>query len=185
MNFVAIDFETANRYRNSACSMALVTVENGKVTDTVYKLIRPPELTFDYWNIRIHGITAKDVVDQPTFAELWDEIKPLLENKIVIAHNAAFDISVLRSILNEYGLEHPMFKHACTVDLSKKVWPGQESYKLSSLAEKFSLSFNHHHALDDAKTCARVALLAAEATKSPTFANLVDVMNLKLKDFKA
>lgn len=183
MNFVAIDFETANRYRTSACSMALVTVIDGKITDTAYRLIRPPELKFDYWNTRIHGITAKDVVDQPTFAELWDDIKPLLDNKTVVAHNAAFDVSVLRSILNEYGLEHPQFKHACTVDLARKVWPGEESYKLSSLAERFKLSFKHHHALDDANTCALVALLAAKEAKAPTFERLVDMMNVKLKDF--
>lgn len=184
MNFVAIDFETANRYRSSACSMAVVTVEKGEVVHTAYHLIRPPVLEFDYWNTKIHGITAHDVVDQPTFPELWNELKPLLDNKVVVAHNAAFDISVLRSLMTEYQLPTADFKHACTVSLARKVWPGETSYKLSALAERFRLSFKHHHALDDACICAQVAMLAAQSVKTNTFTGLLAKIGLPLKNFK-
>lgn len=183
MNFVAIDFETANRCRSSACSMAVVTVESGKVVNTAYHLIRPPVMEFDYWNTRIHGLTAGDVADKPTFAELWDEIRPLLDKKIVVAHNAAFDISVLRSLVTEYHLPQANFKHACTVSLARKVWPGQSSYKLSMLAERFDLTFKHHHALEDAYICAKLTMLAAESAKAATFTGLLEKMGLKLKNF--
>lgn len=185
MNFVAIDFETANRYRSSACSMAVVTVENGTVVDTAYHLIRPPVVEFDYWNTRVHGITSKDVIDKPTFAELWNQLKPLLDNKVVVAHNAAFDISVLKSLINEYQLTPARFRHACTVSLARKVWPGESSYKLSALAERFNLSFKHHHALDDAYICAKVAMLAAKSVKAASFTGLLDRMGLPLKTFNA
>ncbi|MGI6091692.1 MAG: 3'-5' exonuclease [Veillonellaceae bacterium] len=185
MNFVAIDFETANRYRSSACSMAVVTVEDGAVVDTAYHLIRPPVLKFDYWNTRIHGISVQDVADKPTFAELWEELRPLLEGKIIVAHNATFDISVLRSLVMEYELPRPNFKHACTVSLARKVWPGETSYKLSALAERFKLSFRHHHALDDAYICAKVAMLAGESVKAESFLSLLNQTGLTLKSFTA
>ncbi|CUH96524.1 hypothetical protein P22_2614 [Propionispora sp. 2/2-37] len=183
MNVVAIDFETASRSRSSVCSMAAVTVENGQFVRSAYALIRPPVLTFDYWNTRIHGITAKDVRDKPTFAELWQRIKPHLENKIVIAHNAAFDIGVLRSVLQEYQLDKPSFRYACTVDIAKKAWAGLENYKLSTLAQRFAIQFDHHHALHDARTCAMIALLAGQSVQAGSFQQLAAALQVKVRDF--
>jgi DNA polymerase-3 subunit epsilon len=54
--FVALDFETANRYRDSACSIGLVRVENNQVVEKVSYLIRPPRKQFEFTDI--HGINA-------------------------------------------------------------------------------------------------------------------------------
>ena len=183
MNYVAIDFETANRRRSSACSLAAVTVENGQIVKSAYSLIRPPILQFDYWNTRIHGITVNDVVDKPTFAELWPRIRPHLENKIVIAHNATFDIGVLRSMLDEYGLPHPPFQYACTVDIARRVWKDGENYKLSTLANLFAIEFDHHNALHDARTCARIALSAQETVQASSFKHLTEKLGVAVRDF--
>lgn len=183
MNYVAIDFETANRSRSSACSMAAVTVEDGQIVKTAYSLIRPPTLQFDYWNTKIHGITAQDVADKPTFADLWQKIKPHLENKVVIAHNAAFDMSVLRSVLNEYTLPYPRFQYVCTVDIARRVWRDSDNYKLSTLAERFAIKFDHHNALHDARACAMIALLAKEAVKAENFRHLTEKLQITLKPF--
>jgi len=183
MNYVAIDFETANRSRASACSMAAVTVENGQIVNSAYSLIRPPILQFDYWNTKIHGLTAKDVEDKPTFAELWDRIKPQLEHKVVIAHNAVFDIGVLRSMLDEYGLAHPKFQYVCTVEMARRVWTDVENYKLSTLAQRFAIEFDHHHALHDARTCALIALAAQTAVKAISLKQLTEKLNITIRDF--
>lgn len=183
MNYVAIDFETANSSRASACSLAAITVENGVIVRTAYSLIRPPMLQFSYWNTKIHGLTAADVKDKPTFAELWDRIRPHLDNKIVIAHNAAFDISVLRGMLDEYGLPYPAFRYACTVDIARKVWSDLENYKLSTLARRFAIEFEHHNALHDARTCALIALLAKAEAQASSFLHLTDMLQIKLRDF--
>ncbi|MDR3565966.1 MAG: 3'-5' exonuclease [Negativicutes bacterium] len=183
MNYVAIDFETANRARASACSMAAVTVENGQIVNSAYSLIRPPVLQFDYWNTKIHGLTAKDVADKPTFAELWDKIRPHLDNKVVIAHNAVFDIGVLRSMLDEYGLVHPRFQYVCTVDIARRVWTDVENYKLSTLANYFAIEFDHHNALHDARTCAMIALSAQKTMKAKNFKQLTDKLKVTVRDF--
>lgn len=183
MNFVAIDFETANSSRSSVCSLAAVTVENGQIVRSAYSLIRPPVMKFDARNIEVHGIYPEDVKNKPTFDQLWERIRPHLENKIVIAHNAAFDISVLRSILKEYSLAMPTFKHACTVQIAKKTWPGGENYRLSTLAQKFQIDFEHHNALHDARTCAKIAILAGRELQTENFLQLMHILKLSVKDF--
>jgi DNA polymerase III subunit epsilon len=183
MNYVAIDFETANRSRASACSIAAVTVENGQIVNSAYSLIRPPVLQFDYWNTKIHGLTVKDVADKPTFAELWHRLRPHLENKVVIAHNAVFDIGVLRSMLDEYGLPHPRFQYVCTVDIARRVWTDVENYKLATLAERFAIVFEHHNALHDARTCALIALAAQATVKARNFKQLTEKLKVAVREF--
>ena len=67
LNFTAIDFETATRYKNSACSVAVVDIEDGKIVDKYYTLIRPPRMEFDSCNIMIHHITPDMVEDAEDF----------------------------------------------------------------------------------------------------------------------
>jgi DNA polymerase-3 subunit epsilon len=184
MNFVAIDFETANNKRSSACSVAVVEVKDGKIFDSYYALIKPPTMEFNYTNIQIHGITPNDVRDKPTFAGIWQELKPCLDNKIVVAHNASFDMSVLKGCINEYCLEPPKFQHFCTVSIARKVWPELEDHKLGTLGQYFNIDFNHHNALDDARTCAAVALLAGKKLNVSNFAQLVQKTELPIKNFK-
>ncbi|KMO58183.1 DNA polymerase III subunit alpha, partial [Lacticaseibacillus rhamnosus] len=96
MDFIAMDFETANRKRASACSLALVVVQQNRVVDSFYTLINP-QMQFDPQNIRIHGITPDMVQDQPTFDRVWPHIQMFYTpGRIVTAHNAPFDVSVLR-----------------------------------------------------------------------------------------
>lgn len=183
MNFVAIDFETANEKRNSACSVAVVEVKEGKLYDSFYALIRPPELRFAYRNIEVHGITAQDVRNQPEFPFVWQKLAAYLENKIVIAHNASFDMSVLKHCLQTYSIPMPNFQHCCTVRIARKVWPDLENHKLNTLGNYFHIDFNHHNALDDARTCAAVALLAGKACKTASFAEMVAKLHVAVNKF--
>lgn len=92
MDFITIDFETANFQRNSACEIGLTFVKDNQITETKSWLIRPKINHFEPMNVSIHGITAADVWEQPRFDELWkSELKGLLENQFLIAHNASFD----------------------------------------------------------------------------------------------
>ena len=95
MDFVAIDFETANSVRSSVCSIGIVKVKNGKIQEELYTLINPLS-EFHYYNMKIHGITEYMVHDAPTFEEFWPKFKVFIENQTIIAHNASFDIGVLR-----------------------------------------------------------------------------------------
>ena len=70
MNFITIDFETANAQRNSPCEIGLTFVENFEIIESKSWLIKPINNEFDYFNIMIHGITPEDVENEPEFATL-------------------------------------------------------------------------------------------------------------------
>lgn len=184
MNFAAIDFETANNRRSSACSVAIVEIKDGIITDSYYTLIRPPQMDFSYFNIQIHGIRPEDVREQPTFAEVWPELRQRLAGRIVVAHNAQFDMSVLRSCLKEYDLGKPKFSHCCTVIIARKVWPELENHKLDTVGNYLQLAFNHHNALDDARTCAAIPLLAGKKLQVDNFASLALNTGVMVKPFE-
>ncbi|GHV86443.1 hypothetical protein AGMMS50230_20510 [Spirochaetia bacterium] len=163
MNFVTIDFETAKYSRESACAVGLVNYQDGKVIDSFYSLIRPPILYIRPDFTDIHGLTVEDVKDAPNFADIWENrIKPFIGGLPLAAHNALFDMGVLREVLEWYEISIPRQKYFCTLALSRRTWPELESHALTTLAENFGIVYNAHNALDDAMTCGRLVLMSAE-----------------------
>ncbi|UQZ35385.1 DNA polymerase III subunit epsilon [Paenibacillus sp. PK3_47] len=161
MNFTAIDFETANSSRSSACSLGLVQIRDGVITAEHVWLIDPRQ-RFDGMNIAIHGITPSMVQGQPTFGELWPTLVPLLQDEIVVAHNAAFDMSVLRYCLDASGNSYPAFQYMCSYLLSKKILQDLPSHKLNVVSQHFGITLKHHDALDDARASAGILLKLME-----------------------
>lgn len=160
MDFITIDFETATKDRDSPCEIGLTFVRDRQIVDTKSWLIKPKYDEFDYFNILIHGIRPQDVADKPEFNVLWTEIKPLVENQFLIAHNAGFDISVLRSTLEAYKIPFPTLNYSCSYIFSKKVWHGLPSYDLKTLCKVNDIDLNHHRAGADSKATAELTLKA-------------------------
>jgi DNA polymerase-3 subunit epsilon len=179
MNFVSIDFETAKYSRESACSIGLVKFINGKKADFFYSLIRPPSLYIRPDFTEIHGLTVDDVKDAPTFASLWESaVKPFIGSLPLAAHNAQFDMGVLRAALEWYGIEVPSQPYFCTLKLSRCVWPELESHALTALAETFGIIYDAHNALEDAETCGKLVQMAAEKYQRAGLAELLAAAGL-------
>ncbi len=179
MNFTAIDFETANSDRGSVCSVGLARVENGEVVGGLHQLIRPEPLVFDPMNVAIHGISARDVADAPTFAEFWPTLWRAVSGPLV-AHNAAFDMSVLRYSLDRAGLAYPETDYFCTLVISRLIWPHRSTHALNHIASDMGLSFQHHDAAEDARVCALVALAACRQLEAPTLYRLPERCTLRM-----
>ena len=162
MNFVTIDFETGMYKPESACSVGLVKYIDGKEIDSYYSLIRPPRLYIRRDFTAIHGLVVDDVKDAPTFAELWENIQTFIADFPLAAHNAIFDMGVLRAVLIYYSLPVPPLKFFCTVALARKTWPELKSHSLTALAKNFNIVYDAHNALDDARTCGRLVQIAEE-----------------------
>lgn len=161
---IAIDFETATEARASACSVGLAFIENGVVVRVEERLIRPPGNRFSPFNTAIHGIRAEDVAYAPEFPEVMAEFLGDFEGAIMVAHNAAFDFSVIRACLDFYGLPYPEFSYLCSVKLAQRHWPDLGSHRLNVLAAHLGFSFQHHNAAEDARICAEACLaMAGEA----------------------
>lgn len=180
MDFVAIDFETATSDYSSICSMGICVVENSRIVKVKEFLVRPTPLEFNDYNIKIHGITPSMVENEPTFAELWDEIKPYIENKLIVAHNASFDIGALCATLTQYGIKFPTLDYICTVKLSQDAYPDFPSHKLNNLCSSLGITFSHHHAADDAYACACVLLCIMRDYKLGGLKELCDKFSLNV-----
>jgi DNA polymerase-3 subunit epsilon len=160
MDFITIDFETATAQRDSPCELGLTFVKDRQIVETKSWLIKPMYDDFDYFNVLIHGIRPEDVADKPEFDVLWEEIKPLIENQFLIAHNAGFDMSVLRRTLEAYQLPFPTLQYSCSYIFSKKVWQGLPAYDLKTLCNANGIVFKHHRAGADSRATAELALKA-------------------------
>lgn len=158
MEFVAIDFETANHSPSSACQLAAVVVQNGEITAEHSWLIRPPRSYFAPKNIEIHGIRREDVADAPSMGKLWPEFKGIVGDRPLIAHNARFDLGVLIASLEAYNVSCPDLEFNCTRLLAKRAWPGKARYGLKPLGDWLGIRFKHHDALEDSRCCATIAL---------------------------
>ena len=157
-DFIAIDFETADQGRDSACSLALVRVSGGKVRDTFYRLIRPPRARMMFTHI--HGITWEQVADQPDFGQLWPEIRDwIADAPFLVAHNAPFDKGVLAECCRAYGYPAPLVGFVCTVRVARDVWNLRPA-KLPDVCRFLAQPLNHHDALSDAVACAEILLAA-------------------------
>lgn len=162
LDFTAIDFETASGRRTSACSVGLVYVEGGRITGTDHYLIRPYPEYFSASNIAVHGITASDVRDAPTFAELWPDICGKLAGKTVAAHWTSFDMSVLQNTLNHYGIPVPDMDVICSCLMARAAYPQLPRHSLDAVCDHLGIPLDHHKADSDAQGSASIILRISE-----------------------
>lgn len=161
MRALAIDFETANEQRSSPCSVGLAWIEDGAVIRVEERLIRPKDMRFSRFNIAVHGIRPEHVEDAAEFPEVMEEFEDDLGDALVIAHNAAFDMSVMRATYALYGIACPDIDYVCTLKMARMVWQDLASHRLNEVSRHIDFSFKHHNAAEDAHACGEVALAVA------------------------
>ena len=152
LNFTTIDFETANGSPASPCAVGLVKVVDGHIVDEYLATFMPPSPHdwFHEGNIRIHGIKRSDVEDGHTWSEILPQVREFVDGDVLVAHNATFDMGVLKASAEAISFELP------------KVY-NLESYRLNAVAYAIGHEeFDHHDALADADACARIMIHAAK-----------------------
>jgi DNA polymerase III subunit epsilon len=158
MKFLAIDFETANYDEYSACALGLVTVQDLVITEETHWLIRPPDKYFVPRFIDLHGITWDKVKDVPTFDEYWPQLLPMIENAdFLVAHNAPFDVGVMKACCRLYNLPFPRFHYRCTVQAARQhfsIYPT----KLPDVCRHLDIPLSHHDPLSDARASATIMI---------------------------
>ena len=183
LDFTAIDFETANGKPASACAVGLVKVRGGQIVATYSTLINPPTgwLDFHPGNIRVHGIYPKDVENAPTWPEVLAQMLDFIEGDVLIAHNASFDMAVMRKTTEAVGGTLPELNYACSLLISRKTY-NLESYRLNQVAYAVGHEeFDHHDALADSDACARIIIHAAKRHGVEDLAGLLAETKQQLK----
>jgi len=180
MEFLALDFETATQQPDSPCELGIALVRGGVVREVRNWLIKPKQWPyFSPWNVAVHGIRPADVAEAPRWNGIWDEVAVLLDGATVVAHNAAFDMSVLRSTLAAHGIAHPTFQYFCSVGMSRKMWPGRSSYGLKPMCDMHGIPLKHHRAGNDAEATAELVLRATD--QRPSFDITQFLLDSKVK----
>ena len=184
LDFTAIDFETANSSPASACSVGLVRVRGGRVVATAGWLIRPlsGHDEFQEWNVRIHGIRAQDVRTAASWPEQFDRLCDFAGADVLVAHNAGFDLKVLRTASEVAELDCPPYRSLCSLQVARKVYD-LESYRLPIAAAAAGFAeFSHHDALADARACAQIVIDAARRTGAPDVHALASGLSLRVAE---
>lgn len=187
VDFTAIDFETANSHASSACSVGLVRIRDGKVADRARWLIKPPAGHDEFlpFNIKIHGITPEMVEHAAGWAEQLTELREFIGDDIAVAHNAGFDMGVIRTACAETVVPTPKLRYFCTVQLSRKTYDiPSHRLPLAAAAAGFG-EFSHHEALADAEACAAIVIDAARRHNVDDVPALAKATGLRIAQLKA
>ena len=156
--FVAFDVETPNYANDRISAIGITLVEGGKITREWYSLV-DPEARFDPFNVALTGITPEMVRGKPAFPRLWQEIRPLMDSGLLVAHNAPFDLAVLAKCLRDYGIAwHASVPYACTCQMSRRLMPGLPNHRLNTLCTHLGIGLDHHHAGSDSRACGEILL---------------------------
>lgn len=183
LDFTAIDFETANGSPASPCAVGMVRVRAGKIVDSLAFLIQPPYPNnwFHEGNIRVHGIRPSDVDGAPTMTEALDFMLRFIDSDVLIAHNAPFDMGVLRASAAAIEAPLPDLNYACSLAISRKTY-NLESYRLNAVAYAVGHEeFDHHDALADSDACARIIIHAAARHNAENLDELLTATKQVLK----
>lgn len=147
-----LDIETTGLGPPSAriTEIGALRVENGVVVKT-YKQLINPEVNVPSFITRLTGITDEMLWDSPTFKAIADELELFLDGALFIAHNVNFDYSFIKSEFERIGYKFNMDR-ACTVKLSKKLYPEHRSHALDRIIERLGIDItSRHRAYDDAE----------------------------------
>ena len=184
LDITAIDFETANSSPASACSVGLVRVRDGAVVAQTGWLIRPPagHDEFQEWNVRIHGIRAHEVAGADGWIDQLDRLCAFAGADVLVAHNAGFDLNVIRRACEVTEAPTPPYRSLCSLSVARKVYD-LDSYKLPRAAAAAGFgAFPHHDALADARACAQIVIDAARRTASRTVHGLAEAIGVRIAD---
>ena len=182
LDFTAIDFETANGSPASPCAVGLIRVRDSKPVETLELLFRPPvpHDWFSEGNIRVHGITPEMVQNAPSYSEVINQMLEFIDEDLLVAHNASFDMGVLVASAKAINQELPKLRYGCSLRIARKTY-NLESYRLNAVAYAIGHEdFEHHNALADSDACARIVIHAAGRHGVDNFPGLLEVTKVKL-----
>lgn len=176
--YLSLDVETPNRKNDRISQIGLLLIQNGNVIEDHSSLINP-ETYFAEINTEITGIDEEKVAHAPTLAQYWPSVKDLFEKYVVVAHNAAFDLTVLYKALVSYSIDFPKIYYVCTCQESMQRLPELKHFSLKALSEHFGIPLGtQHDAGSDAEGCS----LLFEKMKSQGFSFTPELFKASIKN---
>lgn len=180
---VAIDFETANSSPLSICQVGIIVFKDGELVFEYDNYIKPPlgYDEFNFYNVRVHGITESDVENALQWNQAYKHFSKYFDNAVFVAHNASFDMRVLKNINEHYGISLKPSEYYCTVELSRKVFPYLPNHKLNTVSKHLDIDLNHHDAKSDAHASAMIIFKSLQLVEGENVSDLFAKTNMVAK----
>ena len=155
--FVCFDVETPNARNDRMSAIGITVVDDGVITEEFFSYVNPEE-PFDTFNTELTGISTETVASAPSFKELWPGIKAVMSSGVLVAHNAPFDMGVLKKCLKDYGIIwKERVSYICTVRIGRKILP-DISHRLNEMCRYYRIGLDHHKADSDSRACAEILI---------------------------
>ena len=169
-----LDFETTGLNRPRATQIALIALgENLEVEDEFQATINPEQVVDDLV-LNLTHLTQAELNASPRFVDVWGKIFPLIDGRVIAAHNAPFDMGVLANEFQAMKLKGSPRDYICTSRAARKIVPGVDDYKLPTLIHHFGIVNSlAHSAVGDTRATYELLLKLREI--EPSFPSLADV----------
>lgn len=167
--YAVVDLETTGHSSakgDRIIEIAIVLLKNGEVTKRYSRFVNPMQEIPPFIQ-KLTNITAVEVESAPTFEEIAEEVRSLLEGTVFVAHNTSFDLPFLQQEFRRCGIRPWEGQQIDTVELSKIVFPMFPSYRLQDVAELLGIVLpSAHRATDDAEATANLYVYCVEKLKT-------------------
>ena len=154
--YVVFDFETTGMdfMNNGITEIGAVKISGGKITEQFTTLVKP-DYPIMSEIVQITGITPEMVENSPKIQDVLPDFLKFIEYSVIVAQNAAFDMSFLRRFAAEcdYEANNAVMD---TLEMSRRLLPQLRHHDLQTLADHFGIVFHHHRALSDAYATAEI-----------------------------
>ena len=156
--YCVFDVETPNAESNRMSAIGITLIDGDRITGSFDTLINP-ETYFSSFNIALTGISPEHVKNAPTFDQVWERVAPMFHGRILVAHNAVFDLGVLAKCIRAYGISFmEVVPYLCTVRMGRKLLTQLPNHKLDTISAYYGIDLDHHKADSDAHACAEILL---------------------------
>ncbi len=148
MTYAIIDIETTGgSFKTGRITEIAVYLHSGAKLIDSYTTLVNPEVPIPPFVVKLTGITDKMVSVAPTFSEIAKEVQTFTAGAVFVAHNANFDYNFIREEYRRLGMEFRR-KRLCTVQMSRRAFPGLPSYSLDKITHELGIKLNGHHRAD-------------------------------------
>lgn len=182
--FVVVDVEATSlpKPNNRIIELAAIQLDYQTIGPRYETLINPGTPIPKYVQ-QMTGITNDAVQDAPPFETVAGDIRSFIGDRVIIAHNSAFDVGIINSEFRRLDNSVMSNRALCTVKLSRKLLPGLDRYRLGEVSEYFNIAIeNRHRATDDALAAARIftrLMAIAEEEGKTTLESLLKIGGLR------
>lgn len=185
-DIAVLDFETMNNNSDSPCEIGISLIKDLKIVDEYHSYINPPNNEYNLQNAKIHKISRECIAKAPEFEHVYNDIKTLILNShIVIAHNAHFDVSVLKSTIEKSNLPSIEYMYLDSINIIKN-YINSKKVNLETLCDLYNIDKrNLHSALNDAQALSKIMISIAESRNYNSILELIQNMKNQYLKFSS